>query len=106
MKKKIIASLSHVRGSDKINFEIDIKLKRRFYGDKTLIMLILLNLIDNAIKYRRQDSVKPKIKIKARDNNGLLKILIEDNGIGIPKKERVNVFKMFIRATNKVEGTQ
>jgi len=100
-----IVSMSHVQGYDEMNFEIDIKLHRKFYSDETLVRLILLNLIDNAIKYRRRDSVKPEIKITARYNDRLLKVQIEDNGIGIPKQAQVDVFKMFIRATNHVGGS-
>ena len=49
------------------------------------------NFIDNALKY----SDKVVIDIKKSANN--IVINIDDNGIGIPEKERENVFKPFYK---------
>lgn len=43
---------------------------------------ILLNLISNAIKYRRPN-ITPEVKIAATKSNGFVKINIADNGLGI-----------------------
>ena len=62
-----------------------------FIGRKNLIKRSLSNFIDNALKY----SDKVVIDIKKSANN--IVINIDDNGIGIPEKERENVFKPFYK---------
>ena len=54
------------------------------------------NLIDNAIKYSKED---PLIKITTRNNgNKFFIIQIEDNGIGMNKETVRRVFEKFYRA--------
>ena len=57
----------------------------------------------NAIKYSPEYSA---IRMKIH-NNDLLKISIEDEGIGIPKEEQEHVFDRFYRAKNAlpIQGT-
>ena len=62
-----------------------------FIVRKNLIKRSLSNFIDNALKY----SDKVVIDIKKSVNN--IVINIDDNGIGIPEKERENVFKPFYK---------
>ncbi|SDZ74078.1 sensor histidine kinase [Bizionia paragorgiae] len=59
---------------------------------------ILLNIITNAIKYRRKDS-KPKIKITATAEENHIKLDISDNGLGIDlglhKDKMFGLYKTF-----------
>jgi len=52
--------------------------------DHHLLWSILTNLISNAIKYSRNDSV---ITVLSEINDETLSIKVEDNGIGIPADE-------------------
>ena len=60
-------------------------------GRKNLIQRCLNNLIDNSIKY----SEKILISLKKSANN--ITIIVDDDGPGIPKNERENVFKPFYK---------
>ena len=60
-------------------------------GRKNLIQRCLNNLIDNSIKY----SEKILISLKKSANN--ITITVDDDGPGIPKNERENVFKPFYK---------
>ncbi|MEO9806497.1 MAG: PAS domain S-box protein [Reichenbachiella sp.] len=56
---------------------------------------ILLNLISNAIKYRRPN-ILPEVKINATTSDGLVKIIISDNGLGIDMDiHRNKIFGMY-----------
>lgn len=61
------------------------------------------NIIDNAIKYGGN-----KISIELNSKNNCIEILMKDNGNGIPKSEKNNIFKKFYRIptgnTHNVKG--
>jgi signal transduction histidine kinase len=77
---------------------------QKFYSDKQLLVSLLQNLIDNAIKYRKENISDPFIKLTVADQNGGIKITVSDNGIGIPDHSQGDVFKMFFRATVQASG--
>lgn len=58
---------------------------------------IIYNLLDNAVKYMRED-VEPTLSISTRDIDGnRLQIRISDNGIGIRKEDLKKIFDKFYR---------
>jgi len=63
-------------------------------ADKLHLTNVLLNLIDNAIKYNN-NNIKVKISTVNEGDKLLLKVC--DNGIGIPEQFRKQVFKKFFR---------
>ena len=65
---------------------------------------ILYNLLNNAVKYRCPDR-QPKISIKTYQENGYVVLRVEDNGLGISKKQQPKMFSMFKRFHSHVEGT-
>jgi PAS domain S-box-containing protein len=72
--------------------------------DVSIFKNILTNLISNAIKYSPEWS---EIILETSLANDRLKIVVKDNGIGIPKSEQKNLFDRFFRAENAVniQGT-
>ncbi|MDD5459504.1 MAG: ATP-binding protein [Phycisphaerae bacterium] len=72
-------------------------------GDSTQINQLLQNLIGNALKYHKMD-IPPKVIVRAvEQDNGVVRIEIEDNGIGIKPEHYENVFVMFKRLHTKQE---
>jgi len=65
-------------------------------GDKTLIQLILENLIFNAIDFVEEE--KGKIIIDAKSRGRFVLFSVTDNGIGIPKNKLKNIFTKFYQA--------
>ncbi len=60
---------------------------------------VIFNLLDNAIKYRRED-VAPELKISTRNiGEDSLQIKICDNGIGIKKDDLKKIFEKFYRVS-------
>ncbi|GAA4279041.1 sensor histidine kinase [Aquimarina mytili] len=64
--------------------------------DKFLFTTALFNIMENAVKYGRE---KKEINLKTERNKNTYKILIQDNGIGIPEKEQQKIFEKFYRVT-------
>ncbi|MGD2095083.1 MAG: CHASE sensor domain-containing protein, partial [Phycisphaerales bacterium] len=65
--------------------------------DPAQIRQLLQNLISNGLKYQKNDVV-PDITVRAKaEENGIIRIEIQDNGIGIKEEQFDNVFVMFRR---------
>lgn len=73
-------------------------------SDPHIIKNTLINLVSNAVKYSPEG--KPIIIEAFRKGNNIT-IIVEDEGIGIPKKEQKNLFRRFFRAENvtNIQGT-
>lgn len=75
-------------------------------GNKFLLEQMLINLIDNAVKYTPEGG---EIRIQAVKNNSKIKLNIHDTGIGIPKEHIDRVFERFYRVdktrSRKIGGT-
>ena len=68
---------------------------------------IIFNLMDNAVKYKRDD-VSLELKVSTKSDSSNLHIQVEDNGIGIQKDDLKRVFDKFYRVhtgnTHNVKG--
>jgi signal transduction histidine kinase len=64
-------------------------------GDESRVKQILVNLLDNAIKYTREGG-HVSTSIKAEGGNAVL--AVSDNGIGIPSVSLPHIFERFYRA--------
>ena len=72
--------------------------------DECLLQHILTNLISNAMKYSPQEK-EVRFYFICQDNTVIFRI--QDQGIGIPEKERHRLFEAFSRCSNvgRIEGT-
>ena len=70
--------------------------------DGSLIEQVLINLLENAVKYTPEDGI---IHIAAEKRQDSLHVSVSDNGCGIPKGEEQKIFEKFYRvANNPVSG--
>ena len=74
-------------------------------ADHQRLKQVITNLVSNAIKYNQQEG-QVIIHCYPSADPKKLTISINDNGIGIPKEDQVNLFKVFNRASNgrKISG--
>jgi len=64
--------------------------------DKIILRHILINLISNAIKFRKKRG-QSFVKIYTEKDKTSIRIFVEDNGIGISKRNSAKIFKPFER---------
>jgi PAS domain S-box-containing protein len=73
------------------------------FGDPLRLSQIWQNLIENAIKYSRDDST-PRIKLGSLQENGETIFFVTDNGIGIDPRYCTKVFGIFEKLNPKSPG--
>lgn len=88
-----------------LDFQIVVDQRTTFKSDMSVIMLILHNLISNSIKYQQKKEPNKQVVLNFKIANGFAEISIKDNGIGIPNEHLENVFNLFFRASNQVQGS-
>ncbi len=66
------------------------------YVDDMHFTNVIFNLMDNAVKYRRQDTPL-ELKVSTWNENDRLFISVQDNGIGIKKDDLKKIFEKFYR---------
>ena len=81
--------------SGKVELHLDAK-NDLITVDESHFTNMLSNLIDNAIKYSKEDNLT--IKIYTTSNGKYMSIKVEDNGIGMSKETVKRVFERFYRA--------
>ncbi|MCT8977763.1 ATP-binding protein [Clostridium sp. CX1] len=99
--------LPYIQGNGmEITFDTDIE-EKITACDPDMIERVMLNLISNSIKYRREYGGAITINIYNSDEG--ITISIKDNGIGIPLNKQSNIFERFVQANNlltrKCEGS-
>lgn len=67
-------------------------------ADEQLVETIIVNLLDNALKYA--GSIAP-ISLRFNEKNGYLALHVEDEGPGIPKEFETEIFNKFSRIGNE-----
>lgn len=80
------------------------------YGDVGRIRQILINIINNSVKFTREGSVSLDVSAKASDDkNTILQFVVKDTGIGIKKEDMPAIFESFrqldMNRNRKIEGT-
>ena len=65
-------------------------------ADRVTLVQILSNLLSNAIKFV-SPGVDPTVEVRAEERGGVVRVWVEDNGIGIDARHAERVFKMFER---------
>ena len=70
---------------------------KHFYGDKAHIRQIIINLLENAVKYTDEGFVELGVEKAAENGDTFLKIAVADSGIGIGKEEQDKIFESFER---------
>jgi PAS domain S-box-containing protein len=97
---KGLAVLARSKQIDLI-WSIDPKLPRVLIGDAVRLRQVLMNLVNNAVKFTHQGKVEVHLKVDAlSDKDCVVKFEVIDQGIGIPPKNLATIFDVFTEAHN------
>jgi len=100
MAEVVIELIKATKTNDNIIFVNEIKTEEALvYGDESRIEQVLINLIDNAVKFTE----KGKITISSRKEGDFIEIAICDEGIGIPEESLKNIFKSFEQVDGSIQ---
>jgi len=89
---------------------IDPRIPNELYGDMTRVRGILINLLNNAVKYTEQGSVIFSVRLLgSEEKTATLEYIITDTGIGMKESSLEHLFDSFTRFDTKrnsnIEGT-
>lgn len=108
-----LANIVNTRiGSKKLEFTVDFdpRLPHKLYGDNIRVQQVLLNLLNNAVKFTERGEVHLSITFSPIDDETImLKATVRDTGIGIKKQDMGKLFQSFHQVDSKrnrnIEGT-
>jgi PAS domain S-box-containing protein len=97
LNKLIREAVNDIQHStEKHKITIEGKVNKKVYGDKNKIYQVVVNLINNAIKYSPESD---KVFINLRQNKNTVNIDITDLGIGMDKSIKNKIFSPYFQAT-------
>ncbi len=91
---EVISLLENAAQKKDVTIMYDIDKSILIKANRNRIKQMLINLIDNGIKYNKQYG---EVKIFASKENGQLFISVKDTGIGISKEHQARIFERFYR---------
>lgn len=100
--KEIMEGMYAKERYENITIQDDIEEDITIYGDVLRIRQALINIIDNAIKYAKEE---PVINIRLYKDHEDCYIVIKDRGIGISEEHLDNLFKPFYRVNKSLRGS-
>ncbi|MBR3606462.1 MAG: response regulator [Lachnospiraceae bacterium] len=93
----------------KLEFFVDPKIPSKLLGDDVRIRQVLVNLLNNAVKYTTEGSIRLRVEGNKEEGKVLLNFSVEDTGIGIKEEDISKLFQEFQRIEEKrnrnIEGT-
>lgn len=87
-------------------FESNVENIDTFVSDERLLIIILQNLVENSVKYKRSEVDSfVRVEVKRKENTGSILIKVSDNGIGIASDIQPKIFNMFFRGNERSSGS-
>jgi signal transduction histidine kinase len=90
-------------GDAGVDFQAELAPTDTVMGDATALKDAVVCLLDNALKYRRDDR-EPKVRLELVELGKQVQISVTDNGLGVPKAMRRKIFDRFVRVEGPGRG--
>ena len=79
----------------KLEIEIDPTLPKGLHGDEIRIKQVLINLVNNAVKFTERGNIRLYVGYERRGDDILLTASVKDTGIGIKPEDLERIFNSF-----------
>lgn len=110
--KSVRKGLSVIANEKNLELALDIhaKVPELIEGDPVRLRQVLINLINNAIKFTHKGKITTEIKVASQDQETVMLLFsVIDQGVGIPKDRHSKIFNVFTQAddstTRRFGGT-
>ncbi len=90
----VIARLSIKASGKNISLDMQLENQLNVYSNSDRVQQVIINLVDNAIRYSPSDS---KITVKLFSDDDFAEFHVIDEGPGIPLEDRLRIFERFYR---------
>lgn len=100
-----INNIKHMKEAKHILFHVEVNQQSSYFTNKMRLTSIINNLITNAVKYQRKDNPQKEVRVLFDYEGSSAKLVVEDNGEGIPKEGLDQLFKMFVRLSTNSTGS-
>ncbi|MBC7652076.1 MAG: response regulator, partial [Deinococcales bacterium] len=101
-----IVTAHNVSASERENIlvvNVDANMSDYFIGDPLRIGQVLTNLISNAIKFTRKGTITITATLaKLQNNKSMVKLAIQDTGVGIAEEKWASIFLPFTQASSSI----
>ena len=100
--EEVVQYMRPLASSKSLELEVDLPEERLppIVGDRERLFRVLVNLVDNAVKFTEQG----RVVVSARSRDGLVEMAVADTGQGIEPEVLERVFDRFYQAKTHVEG--
>ncbi len=88
---------------DGVDLQADLAPTATVLGDPVALRDALACLLDNALKYRRED-VESRVWLDVRQTARTIEIEVRDNGLGVPAAQRAAIFERYVRVEGDHRG--
>ena len=102
---QVIEDLTHIDNASRVEIKKFIRIDETVMIDRVRFMVILNNLVSNAIKYHNYSLANPWVKIMISKVGDKIQVMVADNGFGINDQYKEKIFEMFFRASDSPIGS-
>jgi len=98
---EVAARFQRMLSPEEGDFQFDINTAFSVMHDKRAVASIMINLLTNAYKYTGEEK---EIALRVFDEGGHVVISVQDNGIGIPRRQLRRIFDPFFRVDSRLRS--
>jgi two-component system aerobic respiration control sensor histidine kinase ArcB len=103
-----VINLNRAKAAQKklsLTLQVDESIPQYVIGDKVRLHRVVLELIANALNFTDKGFVKLTVSLAKQNNREvIIKLIVEDSGIGIPKDRQQDIYVQFKRLTPSYQG--
>jgi len=94
-----VTAPSIARPPIELSMDVAPNVPTRAIGDRLRLRQVLLNLVDNAVKFTEQGEVCARVeRLPASPGQVVLRVEVQDSGPGVPPEQRERIFEPFVQA--------